>query len=127
MESKVKKEDNGKGEIYSVSVRAGKRTYFFDIKATRQKEYYLTITERMKRFREDGKFTVEKHKMFLYKEDFEKFKNGLDEAFDFIANAEAKEANNEIENEAEGELVFADSNYTEEKKFTDIEFEDLIN
>jgi hypothetical protein len=73
-------------EIFSRAVRAGKRTYFFDVKATKSNEQYLTITESKKmRFNNDeGKFTYEKHKLFLYKEDFEKFANGLNAAIEFI-------------------------------------------
>ena len=68
--------DNGKAEIFSKRVRAGKRTYFFDVKATRSNDYYLTITESKRRYKEDG-FTYEKHKIFLYKEDFDKFVQAL--------------------------------------------------
>lgn len=72
-------------EIFSRAIRAGKRTYFFDVKATRAEEMYLTITESKRRFNnEQGKFFYEKHKIFLYKEDFDKFKNGLTEVLDFI-------------------------------------------
>jgi len=67
---------NGRHEIYSEKVKAGKRTYFFDVKSTRSNDYYLTITESKKRFKEDG-FTYEKHKIFLYKEDFNKFLDAL--------------------------------------------------
>ncbi|MEJ7645360.1 MAG: DUF3276 family protein [Chryseolinea sp.] len=67
---------NGRDEIFSEKVKAGKRTYFFDVKATRSNDYYLTITESKKRFKEDG-FTYEKHKIFLYKEDFNKFMDAL--------------------------------------------------
>ena len=67
---------NGRDEIFSTKVKAGKRTYFFDVKATRSNDYYLTITESKKRFKEDG-FTYEKHKIFLYKEDFNKFLDAL--------------------------------------------------
>jgi hypothetical protein len=67
---------NGRDEIYSAKVKAGKRTYFFDVKSTRSNDYYLTITESKKRFKEDG-FTYEKHKIFLYKEDFNKFMEAL--------------------------------------------------
>ena len=63
-------------EIYSERVRAGKRTYFFDVKATRSNDYYLTITESKRRFKDDG-YTYEKHKIFLYKEDFNKFVDAL--------------------------------------------------
>lgn len=68
-------------EVYSKKVRAGKRTYFFDVKATRSNDYYVTITESKKRL-EDGVFV--KHKIFLYKEDFEKFAEGFKDAVDYI-------------------------------------------
>ena len=78
-------EKNDRREIYAKSVRAGKRTYFFDVKETRQGEYYLTLTESKRRFNgEDGKFFYEKHKIFLYKEDFEKFSEGLLEAIGYV-------------------------------------------
>ena len=70
--------------LYSRSVRAGKRTYFFDVRSTRAGDYYLTITESKKRFSDDGKFFFEKHKVFLYKEDFEKFSENFHDAIDFI-------------------------------------------
>jgi hypothetical protein len=68
--------DNGKVEIFSQRVRAGKRTYFFDVKSTRSNDYYLTITESKRRFKDNGYF-YEKHKIFLYKEDFNKFLEAL--------------------------------------------------
>ena len=74
-------------EIHSTAVRAGKRTYFFDVKATRRNDYYLTITESKKRFNRDGKFFYEKHKVFLYKEDFDKFADALKESIEFIREA----------------------------------------
>jgi hypothetical protein len=67
-------------EIFSKSVRAGKRTYFFDVKTTKGSDLYLTITESKKRANKGGQFYYEKHKLFLYKEDFEKFAEGLEEA-----------------------------------------------
>ena len=70
-------------EVYSKKVRAGKRTYFFDVKATRSNDYYLTITESKKRFKEDG-FTYEKHKIFLYKEDFNKFMEALNNTVNHV-------------------------------------------
>lgn len=68
-------------EVFSKKVRAGKRTYFFDVKATRSNDYYVTVTESKKRL-EDGVFI--KHKIFLYKEDFEKFAEGLKDTIDYI-------------------------------------------
>ena len=73
-----------KEEIFSKPVRAGKRTYFFDVKATKGNEYFITVTESKKKFNEDGTFFYEKHKIFLYKEDFEKFMDGLTETVQFI-------------------------------------------
>lgn len=72
-----------KEEIYSKRVKAGKRTYFFDVKSTRSNDYYLTITESKRKFKEDG-FVFEKHKVFLYKEDFMKFINALQESIDYV-------------------------------------------
>ncbi len=77
-------EKTDKEEIFSKAVRAGKRTYFFDVKTTRRNDFYLTITESKKRFENDGNFHFEKHKIFLYKEDFEKFTEGLSEVIDYI-------------------------------------------
>lgn len=70
-------------EIYSQRVRAGKRTYFFDVKSTRSNDYYLTITESKRRFKDDG-YVYEKHKIFLYKEDFDKFVEALRESVDHV-------------------------------------------
>ena len=71
-------------DVYSKPVRAGKRTYFFDVKATKGNDYYLTITESKRRVERDGKFVYDKHKIFLYKEDFEKFQEGLSEVISYI-------------------------------------------
>ncbi len=77
--------DVPRDDIYSKSVRAGKRTYFFDVKATRSNELYLTITESKRRFNQQtGKFFYEKHKLFLYREDFEKFREALLETYEAI-------------------------------------------
>lgn len=74
-----------KNEILSRAVRAGKRTYFFDVKATKNDEKYLTITESKRKFNADnGNFFYEKHKLFLYKEDFTKFQNALGAVLEFI-------------------------------------------
>jgi len=70
-------------KIYSKRVRAGKRTYFFDVRSTRSNDYYLTITESRRHQQGDG-FTYEKHKMFLYKEDFDKFVEALQETVDHV-------------------------------------------
>jgi len=108
--------DQSREEIFSKAVRAGKRTYFFDVKATRRNDYYLTITESKKRFNKDGKSFYEKHKVFLYKEDFEKFAEGLKEAVDFIITANPQLIEGPLADEHE--LAMADS-------YSNVEFEDL--
>ncbi len=74
-----------KDEVFSRKIKAGKRTYFFDVKATRSNDYYITITESKKRPSEDGYF-YEKHKLFLYKEDFHKFLQALNECVIHVKN-----------------------------------------
>ncbi len=83
---KYEKVGNERDVVFSKSIRAGKRTYFFDIKATRNNDYYLTITESKKLTEQDGNFRYEKHKIFLYKEDFVKFSDVLDEMGKYIAD-----------------------------------------
>lgn len=76
---------NGREEIFSEKVKAGKRTYFFDVKSTRSNDYYLTITESKKRYNQnDEGFTYEKHKIFLYKEDFNKFVEALNNTVNHV-------------------------------------------
>ena len=105
-------EMNDRDEIYSKPVRAGKRTYFFDVKATRNNDYYLTITESIKKLEKDGSQNYEKHKIFLYKEDFDKFAEGLDNAVAYIKAA------------LNGETM-AVQEEVETNKFDDIDFDDL--
>ena len=76
-------DERDREKIYSRRVRAGKRTYFFDVKSTRTNDYYLTITESRRHAQGEG-FVYEKHKMFLYKEDFDKFVEALQETVDYL-------------------------------------------
>ena len=78
-------------EIYSKVLRAGRRTYFFDVRETKASDYYLTITESKKLTNDDGTFFYKKHKIYLYKEDFPEFKNILSEMIDFIIKNRGKE------------------------------------
>ncbi|MCO6500811.1 MAG: DUF3276 family protein [Vicingus serpentipes] len=99
-------------EVFSKAVRAGKRTYFFDVKATRAEDYYLTVTESKRKFNNDNqKFFFEKHKLFLYKEDFEKFSEGLEEAINKIKELKAEQGEEIVEKVA--------------SEFTDVSFDDL--
>lgn len=104
-------------DIFSKVVRAGKRTYFFDVKATRQNDFYLTITESKKKFGQEGKFFFEKHKIFLYKEDFEKFAEGLAEVVDYIKNNQDYEEVTYQNSEEEVEVI--------QSEFSTISFDDL--
>jgi len=105
-------------DIFSKVVRAGKRTYFFDVKATRQEDFYLTITESKKRAGQEGKFFFEKHKIFLYKEDFDKFAEGLNEVVDFIKSKQGDEISFKAnESEEVGEVL--------QDQLTNISFDDL--
>ncbi len=114
------RERNGmdRDEVYSKVVRAGKRTYFFDVKSTRKNEHYLIITESKKRMLNDGRFIYDKHKIFVYKEDFENFADGLTEILEYMKNFISEETpNGNIDNR---------STYTPPTtNFTDISFEDL--
>ena len=73
-------------EIHSKVLRAGRRTYFFDVRETKASDYYLTITESKKFSNDDGTFFYKKHKIYLYKEDFSDFKEILSDVMDFIIN-----------------------------------------
>ena len=81
----------GNDEIYSKVLRAGRRTYFFDVRETKASDYYLTITESKKFTNDDGTFFYKKHKIYLYKEDFSDFKNNLIEIMDYIITNRGEE------------------------------------
>lgn len=111
-------------DVYSKPVRAGKRTYFFDVKATKSNDYYLTITESKRKVDKDGHFSYDKHKIFLYKEDFVKFMESLQEAIDFI-----NEKSPVSESSTEGNQVMSGVGEKEEsameKSFSDVDFDQL--
>ncbi len=113
-------ERNDKEEVFTKVVRAGKRTYFFDVKSTRHEDLYLTITESKKRQGKEGKMFYEKHKIFLYKEDFEKFTEGLREAVTFAGNGEVLHAGTSVA--AESDEVVAEAQTSE---FSDVDFDEL--
>jgi hypothetical protein len=120
MEEGFEKNGMDREEIFSKSVRAGKRTYFFDVKSTKGNDYYLTITESKKRFGDDGKFFYEKHKLFLYKEDFEKFTEGMMEAVAYIKSISPVE-----EHTHEDASITAAHETKTDTSFSDVNFEDL--
>ncbi len=115
-------------DVYSKAVRAGKRTYFFDVKSTRGRDLFLTITESKKHTNEDGSASYEKHKIFLYKEDFDKFFEGLQDAFAEIDRLrDSGEFIPEAPEQRQGSVAPGSEPPTEPRNsgFNDVDFEDL--
>jgi hypothetical protein len=120
-----KEQENYRDEIFSKSVRAGKRTYFFDVKSTKGKDLYLTITESKKRFNDDGKFFFEKHKLFLYKEDFDKFEEGFREALEAILKLKESGEYPDLKSDNFNEKREESKPEKSSEGFTDVSFDDL--
>ena len=119
---------NQREEVFSKSVRAGKRTYFFDVKSTKANDYYLTITESKKRIGDDGSPFFEKHKVFLYREDFQKFVDGLNEAIHHVGSIKPETNMNGTEMNAIQSVNqdHSENNIPESSNpFSDVNFEDL--
>ncbi|MBT8265263.1 MAG: PUR family DNA/RNA-binding protein [Bacteroidia bacterium] len=119
-----------KEEIYSKVLRAGRRTYFFDVRATKAGDYYLTITESKKFTNEDGSFYYKKHKIYLYKEDFSEFNEILAEMTDYIINEKGEEVISErhqkdFKKEDQVETDSSDASSSTPDNFTDVNFEDI--
>ena len=118
----AEQENTGREEHFSKAVRAGKRTYFFDVKSTRSNDLYLTITESKRRFTREGeKPFYEKHKIFLYREDFEKFSDGFSESVQYISeNAKPLE-----ERESGSGSGSSSAPEPVKSRFSDVEYDDL--
>lgn len=123
-----------KEEIFSKVLRAGRRTYFFDVRSTKAEDYYLTITESKKFTNDDGSFHYKKHKIYLYKEDFEEFKDILAEMTDYIINEKGDEVISERhQKDFKKEYAKDDSEQVDEEEvihkssenFTDVDFDDI--
>ena len=120
-----------KEEIFSKVLRAGRRTYFFDVRSTKADDYYLTITESKKFTNDDGSFHYKKHKIYIYKEDFTEFKEILSEMTDYIINEKGDEVISErhqkdfkkeydVEDSSDEEITHKSA-----ENFTDIDFDDI--
>ena len=133
---------DNRDEIYSKSLRAGRRTYFFDVRSTRADDFYLTITESKREFNEDGTPFYKKHKIYLYKEDFQNFKEHLNELTDYIIKERGEDIISLKDKETPSEEIKTDETEevekTEKKEeaeekeeatadFTEVNFEDLGN
>ena len=121
-------------EIFSKALRAGRRTYFFDVRETKAGDYYLTITESKKFTNEDGTFFYKKHKIYLYKEDFSEFNSSLKETCEFIIENKGEEVisekhdkdfelKKEKSEKTEAEKEEKEEEKEEEKDFADVDFE----
>ena len=132
-----------KEEIYSKVLRAGRRTYFFDVRATKAEDYYLTITESKKFTNDDGSFHYKKHKIYLYKEDFSEFNSILAEMTDYIiaekgdeviSERHQKDFKKEYDSAPAKDATEASSDSSSEastpsepaeSRFTDVDFDDI--
>ena len=121
-------------EIFSKVMRAGRRTYFFDVRATKAGDFYLTITESKKFTNDDGSYHYKKHKIYLYKEDFNEFKDTLDEMINYVIDEKGEEVISERHQKdykkETDEMPMAvestsESDETDTSNFTDIEFDDI--
>ena len=120
-----------KEEIYSKVLRAGRRTYFFDVRATKAGDYYLTITESKKFTNDDGSYHYKKHKIYLYKEDFTEFREILGEMTNYIIDEKGEEVISERHQKdfkRDDEFVTHEAKTLEDtstESFTDISFDDI--
>ncbi|MBA4154387.1 PUR family DNA/RNA-binding protein [Flavobacterium sp.] len=117
-----------KDEIFSKVLRAGRRTYFFDVRATKADDYYITITESKKFTEEDGSFHFKKHKIYLYKEDFVAFKEILDDMTSYVLDHKGEEVISERHQKDFKKEYTVDADETEDSpkaSFTDIDFDDI--
>ena len=124
------KKYNEADDIYSKTLRAGRRTYFFDVRSTKADDYYLTISESKKFTNEDGSFYFKKHKIYLYKEDFEGFNDLLKEMTQYIINEKGLEV---ISDKHQKDYVKEDyqtisketKDSSSEENFTNLDFDDI--
>jgi hypothetical protein len=115
-------------EIHSKVLRAGRRTYFFDVRSTKAGDYYLTITESKKFTHDDGSFHYKKHKIYLYKEDFDAFKENVEEMMNFIIDEKGTEVISERHQKdfkKEEDTPPAISEEKTSSSFTDVSFDDI--
>ena len=119
------KDNKMREEIFSKSVRAGRRTYFFDVRSTRAGDYYMTITESKRDFNEDGTPFYKKHKIYLYKEDFANFQDALKEVSDFIIKEKGLEIISDNNTRKVDNTTSQNIKKESSTDFTEVSFEDL--
>ncbi len=128
------KDSRSREEIHSKVLRAGRRTYFFDVRATKADDYYLTITESKKHTSENGSHYYKKHKIYLYKEDFDKFRDLLNEVTQYIIDEKGTEVISDthqpdyydhIDTQGSEQEIETTEVSPASKEFTDVSFEDI--
>lgn len=135
------KDHRDQDEIYSKVLRAGRRTYFFDVRSTKADDYYLTITESKKFTQDDGSHYYKKHKIYLYKEDFEGFRDMLEETTQYITDQRGEDIITDYSSDDDGghstdsrsdsasgeplQESLSDASDDSTSKFTDLDFEEL--
>lgn len=117
-------------DIFSKVLRAGRRTYFFDVRATKADDYYITITESKKFTEEDGSYHFKKHKIYLYKEDFAAFNEILNEMTEYVVNNKGEEVISErhqkdFKKETYTERLIEETTTSSKNSFTDVDFDDI--
>ena len=113
-----------KDEIFSKVLRAGRRTYFFDVRATKADDFYVTITESKKFTEEDGSFHFKKHKIYLYKEDFVAFKEILNEMTDYVLEHKGEEVISE-RHQKDYKREYDSEDFSSKSSYKDIDFDDI--
>ena len=113
-------------EIFSKVLRAGRRTYFFDVRGTKAGDYYLTVTESKKFTHDDGSFHYKKHKIYLYKEDFNAFKEILEEMTSYVFEEKGEEVISERHQKDFKKENFSTKENSNDKSFTDVSFDDFL-
>ena len=112
-------------EIFSKRVRAGRRTYFFDVRSTKAGDYYMTLTESKRDFNEDGSPFYKKHKIYLYKEDFANFKEAFVEVSDFIIKEKGEEIISDKKFDKPKKEIPSEKKEESSTDFTEVDFDDL--
>ena len=113
-------------EIFSKVLRAGRRTYFFDVRSTKAEDYYLTVTESKKFTHDDGSFHYKKHKIYLYKEDFQSFREIMEEMMNYIISEKGQEVISERhQKDFKKEEPSENKEETPRENFTDVDFDDI--
>ena len=112
-------------EIFSQKIRAGRRTYFFDVRSTKAGDYYMTITESIKETNDEGTPSYRKHKIYLYKEGFNNFKEAFESVSNYIIEEKGEEIISDKKNEKKEEVNSPDDNAESSSKFTEVNFDDL--